>query len=47
MHDGKIWGTINFSSQQARGPFCEEDIQYVERLAADISAALFQDQTEN
>jgi GAF domain-containing protein len=41
MHDSKIWGTINFSAQQARAPFNEEDIHFVERLAADISAALF------
>lgn len=40
MHDSKIWGTINFSAQQPRAPFNEQDIQYVERLAEDISAAL-------
>ncbi len=43
LYDSKIWGTINFSSLQPKHSFTHEDILYAERLAADISAALFEE----
>ena len=42
LHDSKIWGTINFSDLKSRHSFSLDDIQYTERLAADIAAALFE-----
>jgi len=43
MFNGKIWGTINFSSQHPREPFGPDDILFNERLAADISTSLFEE----
>ncbi len=40
LHNGKIWGTINFSAKSQRPEFSTEDIEFNERLAADISACL-------
>jgi GAF domain-containing protein len=43
LYDSKIWGTLNFSSLQPKPSFTQEDILYAERLAADIAAALFEE----
>jgi two-component system, sensor histidine kinase len=43
LYDSKIWGTINFSSLKSNPLFKYDDIQYLERLAADITAALFEE----
>ncbi len=43
LYDSKIWGTINFSSLQSKPSFTQDDIRYAERLAADISATLFEE----
>lgn len=40
LHNGKIWGTINFSAKSQHPDFSKEDIEFNERLAADISACL-------
>lgn len=42
LFDSKIWGTINFSSLKLKALFNQDDILYVERLAADIAASLFE-----
>jgi GAF domain-containing protein len=42
LYDSKIWGTINFSSLKSKPAFSHDDVQYTERLAADIAAALFE-----
>ena len=40
-NNGKIWGTLNFSSLEIKShSFTEEDIEYIKRGAAIISAAI-------
>lgn len=43
LHNSKIWGTINFSDLNSSYTFKQEDLQYIERLAADIAAGLFEE----
>ena len=45
--DGKVWGTLNFSSTSARDiPFSDDDIRKVEDLANRISQSLSTKETE-
>lgn len=41
LYNGKIWGTINFSSTKERQAFTPEDVEFNERLASDLSASLY------
>tara|TARA_A100001391_G_C5075164_1_gene279080 strand:+ start:1593 stop:2057 length:465 start_codon:yes stop_codon:yes gene_type:complete len=41
LYQGRIWGTINFSSRQGQTAFTQDDIYFNERLAADIASSLY------
>jgi GAF domain-containing protein len=40
LYNGKIWGTVNFSSTKERQAFTQDDVEFNERLARDLSASL-------
>lgn len=42
LYGSKIWGTINFSSLNCKPAFNRDDVLYTERLAVDIAAAMFE-----
>jgi GAF domain-containing protein len=46
-HAGAVWGTINFTSNQIRMPFSNDDLQLVESYAAKISCWLNELDTAN